>query len=382
MSISVYSIVTAVIWFTLAVLIGNFTLHRTSRHGLVFVTAILLLSILRIFLPLDLDHSMVIRSVKLYPFLQNLMRQALIGRITIGACLIACWIFGSGICLLLLLWKLRLQRKFHDNASSRKTDQRLQSLFNEVGGEMDYSGSVALAVSTKATTAYQSGFVHPCIILPWNVDTYSEADIRNMLRHELCHFLGHDLWIKIGLQLMACALWWNPAIYLLSRNVEQMLELRCDRRACKHLPEVEQISYLETLLRLLSYGHPAETSWAVMDYSGCTEEMEIIQRFQMLLQGEERPKSKTRCIVGVGLCAILFAASYRVILQPWSEPAITPITIDEDMTTALPEDSYILRTTDGKLELYYGNSFYADIADSALKNEPFNKLPIINERTE
>jgi len=378
MSVSAYSIVMAVIWFTLAVLIGNFTLHRASRYGLRFVTVVLFLSILRIFLPLDLDHSTVIRSVKFYPFLQNMMRQSLIGRITVGTCLIACWMFGSGICLLLLVRKLTIQRRFHISACSRKHDQKLQHLFEEVAKEMGYNGPAALAVSNKTATAYQAGFVHPCIILPWNVDAFSEADIRNMLRHELCHFQGRDLWIKIGLQLMSCALWWNPVVYLLNRNIEQMLELRCDRRACKHLSKMEQISYLETLLRLLSHGRLTETSWAAMDYSGCAEETEIIQRFQILLRGTGGPKSRAKCIIGVGLCAILFAASYCVILQPWGEPAIT---IDEDATTALPEDSYILRTADGKLELYYGNSFYADIADSALKNEPFNKLPIINERT-
>ena len=90
MSVSVYSVVMAVIWFTLATLIGSYTLHRASKHGLFFVAAILFLSVLRIFLPVDWDHSIVIRSVRLYPFLQNAMRAELVGEITVGACLIVC----------------------------------------------------------------------------------------------------------------------------------------------------------------------------------------------------------------------------------------------------------------------------------------------------
>ena len=53
----------AILWFTLAVLIGNYTLHRASKHGLFFVASILLLSALRIFLPLDLNHSFTAKKV-------------------------------------------------------------------------------------------------------------------------------------------------------------------------------------------------------------------------------------------------------------------------------------------------------------------------------
>lgn len=73
---SVYSAIMAVIWFTAAALIGSYTLHHASRYGLTIVAATLSLSVLRIFLPLDLDHSIVIRSDQIYPFLQDLSPHA------------------------------------------------------------------------------------------------------------------------------------------------------------------------------------------------------------------------------------------------------------------------------------------------------------------
>lgn len=380
MSVSVYSVVMAVIWFTLATLIGSYTLHRASKHGLFLVTAILLLSVLRIFLPVDWDHSMVIRSVRLYPFLQNAMRAELVGEITVGACLIVFWTLGACACLILLLRKLLLQRKFRKAAQYQEIDADLLNLLHEVSREAGYGGPVAVAVSTKATTAYQAGFIRPYIVLPRTIDTFSSEDIRNMLRHELCHFLGGDLWIKAGLQMMACILWWNPAVILLCRNAEQMLELRCDRRVCASLTAEEQVSYLGTLLRLLS-DERSEAFKVSMEYSGSAEEAEILQRFQMILQGKTQARSNLKTAMGCLLCATLFVASYLVILQPWvPSPEINEIdagfgTVDIDLET-----SYIVCESDGILKFYCNGIYYGEVNEGTLEKDPFNQLPIITRK--
>ena len=380
MSVSVYSVVMAVIWFTLATLIGSYTLHRASKHGLLFVTAILLLSVLRIFLPVDWNHSIVVRSVRLYPLLQKVMRTELVGEITVGACLIVCWMLGACACLLLLLRKLLLQRKFRRAAQCQETDADLLDLLHEISREAGYSGPVAVAVSAKATTAYQAGFIRPYIVLPHTIDTFSSTDIRNMLRHELCHFLGGDLWIKVGLQIMSCILWWNPAVILLRRNAEQMLELRCDRRACASLTADEQVSYLDTLLRLLSDERP-EAFKVAMEYSGGVEEAEILQRFQMILQGKTQVLSTLKTAMGYLLCASLFVISYLVILQPWvPSPEINEIdagfgTVDIDLDT-----SYIVCESDGILKFYCNGDFFFTISEATRSSPPFDTLPIIYEQ--
>ena len=378
MSVSVYSVVMAVIWFTLATLIGSYTLHRTSKHGLFFVAAILLLSVLRIFLPVDWNHSIVVRSVRLYPFLQKVMRTELVGEITVGACLIVCWTLGACACLLLLLRKLLLQRKFRKATQCQETDADLLDLLHEISREAGYSGPVAVAVSAKATTAYQAGFIRPYIVLPHTINTFSSADIRNMLRHELCHFLGGDLWIKVGLQIMSCILWWNPAVILLRRNAEQMLELRCDRRACASLTAEEQVSYLDTLLRLLSDERP-EAFKVSMEYSGSAEEAEILQRFQMILQGKTQTRSKLMTAMGCLLCAILFVASYLVILQPWTVPADEQTGMYGEVAMA-PGDSYILLEPDGTLQFYCNGTCYGEVEEKTLGKDPFNKLPILTQK--
>lgn len=378
MSVSVYSVIMAILWFTLAVLIGNYTLHRASKHGLFFVASILLLSALRIFLPLDLEHSVVIRSVRLYPFLQNLMRYALIGQETIGNCLIICWTLGVCTCFALLLRKLLLQRKFRKAVQCQQIDSDLLGLLYETSREMEYYGLVELAISTRATTAYQAGFICPYIVLPHNIDEFSVTDIRNMFRHELCHFLGGDLWIQIGLQIMSCILWWNPAVILFRRNAEQMLELRCDRRACANLTSEEQVSYLGTLLRLLSDNRP-EVFKISINYSGDADEAEILQRFQMILQGETKTLSKIRSAAGCLICVALFVVSYCMILQPWTIPVDEKHSMYNEIAMT-PGESYIVLESDGRLQFYCNGICYGEVTEETIRKNPFNKLPIITQK--
>jgi len=122
----------AVIWFTAAALIGSYTLHHASRYGLTIVAATLSLSVLRIFLPLDLDHSIVIRSDQIYPFLQELIRTPLIGKCTVGVCLLICWAAGSCFFLSRLVRKLVAQKNFR---GARMSVPLPAGLLREVSGE-------------------------------------------------------------------------------------------------------------------------------------------------------------------------------------------------------------------------------------------------------
>lgn len=372
---SVYSAIMAVIWFTAAALIGSYTLHHASRYGLTIVAATLSLSVLRIFLPLDLDHSIVIRSDQIYPFLQDLIRTPLIGKCTVGVCLLICWAAGSCFFLSRLVRKLVAQKNFR---GARMSVPLPAGLLREVSGERGYNGPITPIVSPYATNAYQLGFFRPYIILPRMSAAYSEDEIRYMVCHELCHFLSGDLWILTGLKALRCILWWHPAMYLLCQNAEHAMELRCDRQVCENLGLFEQTNYLETLKHILIDSRP-ERSGVSMGCLGHADDKRIQQRFEMIMTGKARTASRITTIVGCLLCAFLFVASYFVILQPWT----TPSNLNDDRRNAENislEDTYIVLGQDGSINLYCGNICHAQLEEADLTQAPFNEMQIIDER--
>lgn len=74
------------------------------------------------------------------------------------------------------------------------------------------------------------GVIHKRLILPQRA--YGEKELYYILTHEYTHFLNHDQIVKLLIYLFQCVFWWNPLVYLLWRDVEQMLEIKCDLSVC------------------------------------------------------------------------------------------------------------------------------------------------------
>ena len=144
MSASPYSVAMAMVWFTLASLIGCFILRRAEKWGLALVGMIFLLTALRIFVPLDITGSIIIRSQVVYPALQNGLRYSIAGRISVGDCLLLLWMIGTVVQLLRLARDLSRQRKLRNEAELQEGNEWLDSLFLAIAkGRIPWSLSLS-----------------------------------------------------------------------------------------------------------------------------------------------------------------------------------------------------------------------------------------------
>lgn len=377
MSISIYSVVMALIWFTLAVLIGHCVLRRAEKCGLAFIGMIFFMTLLRIFMPLDLEISFVICSQVVYPALRDFMNYSLLTTFTVGRCILLIWAAGSVFRLSQMARDLMQRQTFWRKVTSLEGDNWPYPLFLKAAAEVDYRGPAKVALAENTSSAYQAGFIHPNILLPKEIDTFSDGDICNMFRHELCHFLNGDLWIKTGCQVMTCILWWNPVMTMLSRSVEQLLELHCDQKVCRRLSAENQISYLETLVRLAKHGSRGVLH-VYMGYLGQDNNENMTQRFRMILLCKPNTFERCKQVVSCALCFSLFIASYCVILQPWGKPP--EMNKDEPVIFELTsDDAYIVFESDGTLKLYSNGIDCGIIQEKSLTIAPFNQMPIIYE---
>lgn len=379
MSVTIYSVVMSLIWFTLASLVGCYILRQESgKPGLAFAGVIFLMAGLRVFVPIEFPKVIIIHSSYIYPKIQDCMRYPIAGIVPVGKCLLLVWGAGAALRFTWIVFDWIRQRKFLKKAEPLKTDEWPGSLFCEVAEDLGYQGPFHLAVASNTSSAYQAGYFRPCILLPAQVDLFTDADIRNMFRHELCHFLGGDLWIKTGLQIASCILWWNPVMPMVRKSVEQLLELRCDRKVCKRLSEDMQLTYMETLMKLVKLGS-LEYSQIYVNYLGSENDKNIMQRFQALLRENPRSSTKIRTALCLALCLMVFIGSYFFILQPCGYPDIDDIGGDGPVFHINVETDYIVREMDGTL-IYYSNGEYAHpIMEESLNTEPFNELQLICE---
>lgn len=368
MGVTAYSLVMGLLWFTIAAWIGSMILPKVPKGALVIVAAIFFLAFFRMLVPLDFSWSIILHSKRVYPFLQKLSRQKLLGWLTVGQYLLVLWCCGAVIRLIGLTRRLVLQQAFCRSAVPVEDGSQPAVAAEQVRAELGCHGKIRIGVCAKATSAYQAGFFHPNVLLPGEMTRFSDEDIRNMLRHELSHFVCGDLWIKLGMQVITCVLWWNPVMAPLNRSVEQLLELRCDRRVCEKLSEEEQIAYGQTLLNLMRFDS-VQNSEMVVGFEGDWDNRNIQQRFHMMCDERQVKGRMLKTVSGILVCLALFVASYCIIIQPFHAPPVGEINGQEiavDTSTTI-----IMRFANGELKLVEDGKFIRTLSESDLTEEPY-----------
>jgi beta-lactamase regulating signal transducer with metallopeptidase domain len=106
-------------------------------------------------------------------------------------------------------------------------------------------------VSPAAHTPMLMGTIRPIIVLP-NM-AFSPAEMRMVLTHEMAHYKRGDMFVKL-LMLAANALhWFNPAVYLLNRQLNAACELACDEQVVAQMDTPARVAYGQTILHVLKH---------------------------------------------------------------------------------------------------------------------------------
>ena len=108
-------------------------------------------------------------------------------------------------------------------------DQEVRQEFNRLAGTLGFRHPPGLLVSREISSPVAFGVLRPFVLLPETlVMSFSIAELRPVLAHELAHILRRDLWVN-ALQSLLLACWWfHPAFWALHRAVRRTREDCCD----------------------------------------------------------------------------------------------------------------------------------------------------------
>lgn len=104
-------------------------------------------------------------------------------------------------------------------------------------------------VSCEVRSPMVMGLLRPAIILP--PSKYTEDDVKNMLRHEYCHYRRGDIPLK-WLSMAAFSLhWFNPLVIAIDHALDEYCELSCDEAATQGMNQAARRSYIRTILSVM-----------------------------------------------------------------------------------------------------------------------------------
>lgn len=353
-----YSVLAATVWSSIFILV--LYLCRRNTNFVVHFGAAPLLCLfggcaLRCFLPLDFPpFTRVISLQGWFAQANTFLDRPLPGfSFDLYAVLAAVWLGGTLLYLSRLVWTFfRSHAVF---AKLRNTeDPQVLDVLERVSSQLNVR-KVRVVRNNQVAVPMILFHLHPTVLLP--ALSYTDRELGYVLAHELTHWKNRDLWVKLLVQLCCALFWWNPLVYLLRKDLDQTLELKCDLAVTAGLQEEEKVEYLETILKTIRHAPERSAVPLVMASAELTDTSDakrMKQRFHLILDYVPNRRKERFLSVFASLfvtAALLF--SFAFVVQPSYDPPQEDITSSGSMELT-PENTYLMKAPDGDYVLCIG----------------------------
>lgn len=187
----------------------------------------------------------------------------------------------------------------------RRRNQRAGAKARAMLAEMSNGRPPQLYFNQLATTPMLLGVFRPVIILP--DQEYSLAQLDAIFAHELTHLRRKDTFVK-WLTLIASALhWFNPIMWLVSREIDRACELSCDEAVIRNMDIDGKRNYGHTLIAVSA---SSKAPRAVTSATMCEEKKNLRERLGAIMKS----KKNTRTVFVLSVLLIVLAACGAVAL--------------------------------------------------------------------
>ncbi len=177
----------------------------------------------------------------------------------------------------------RLARSLEKCSHLPEENGRAAALFSRLLEEMNIpQGRVELWLCPGVESPLLLGLWRPRVILP--EEDLPEERLEMMLRHELNHYRGRDLWLKAIALVAACIHWFNPLSRWLVRDLDRCCELRCDQRTTAGMGPGDRRQYGQMLLDV-AQGQVAEISVSAGAAALAMDKAALKRRLELLCTG-------------------------------------------------------------------------------------------------
>lgn len=200
--------------------------------------------------------------------------------------------------------------------------------------------------------------VHKATILLPNLE-FSQEELEFILLHELQHFKNHDLLLRILLEILVAIYWWNPFMFLLKKQITNLLEIRVDTKISQEWNSKKCLRYLELLLKLGRY----QLGEFAVSFSGASS--------LVLKRAENIMNKKKRLPVSLAmLCSVIAVIFSFFIFEPYD---LTAVYSEGAFGKEVFEEGYIIESNNEYM-LYVQGEPIGTIENPF--SEEFSNLPI------
>lgn len=321
MHITLFSFVTAVLLSSLlivALYLSRKSVKTIRMLNFGYLACLYLFCLGRLFFSVELPFAAVICAPSLMNPLHDVNEANLPmmeGAFLVSDLLLLVWAVGS--ILLFAQFLIRYHRRKRDiDRLPKQENQVLQKILDELQRGNKRPIPIQVLCCSGLSTPCGIGLLRRQILLP--SQEYTEEELFHILSHELQHFQTHDLLVKWMIRVFQCLFWWNPLVYLLGKDMDQVLEIKCDLSVVKNYSRQETLAYMRTIKNQLEQAiHtekivPVASASLVGNFAMSNVEERFLYLAESLKPNQRKELSKPAFAV---LFVALIMASYSFVLQ-------------------------------------------------------------------
>lgn len=381
MQITIFSILMTMLWGSVLILLFYVLRTKFVLLNLCSVSGVIILylfCLIRMMVPVEFPWTKVITGGVLYNKAYDILYCKLdIGiSISVYIVLLMAWISGTAFILLRdTIRYIRIVRCFGrmPTQGNSKETEILDKIWN---GEIKKPDIIRTAA---IDTPCCMGILRKRIVIPDR--QYSEEKLYYILLHEYTHLKNRDI-LTINLTNILCALyWWNPCVYLLKKDLNQSMEIRCDAVAVKGLGDEAKSEYLTVALEefkcSIKKENDAGYSNAMMQLFHNSSEL-LLERFK-LVAAERNGYFKKGNIIAWIIAGCLLLLSYSFVIQTKYSVPESEIVIDQDTYEVDSNNSYLIKKHDGSY-LFHSQDGDIPIDDETAEMMIMDGFMVIEDR--
>ena len=335
--------------------------YDTKGTGIICMSIIYLFFFIRMLLPFDIGMGKAIQMPQIFNDIYKLIVLKELSFVTIKFSVadffVYIWFSIGGYKIIQFInqyCKVIKNIDFSDEINSLQVKDVLYNIEKRFKRKM----SISLFESNSVQVPMAVGIIKKRIIIPKR--EYTDNQIYNILLHEMTHFHNYDLHIKLLGKICCCVFWWNPLSYLIFKDMNQFLEIRCDLSAVRFMSNMEKADYLKTIVSVLQNVNKKNytPNYSIATLDGGALEKDLLERFTIISKSGNIKRVKNFKIIMIMICFILLnVVSYNFIPVPVYDP---PKTSNQANNTKeiTPENGYILHGKEGRYYFVEGGKRY------------------------
>jgi beta-lactamase regulating signal transducer with metallopeptidase domain len=166
-------------------------------------------------------------------------------------------------------------------------DARVGGILDELRGVLGVGRAVAVRVGERLSSPMVIGLVWPTILLPASlIGNVPVEQLRAALAHELAHIRRYDYLVNLIQLVVESLLFFNPALWWISRQIRVEREACCDAIAGGVLSETEYAAALASLAE----GLAVESPHAALALKQSHTPSDLVARIRRLVFPNHRPQ--------------------------------------------------------------------------------------------